>query len=48
MFLKDLYYLGSMWRNPRKPVHAVEKYQLKMLRSVVRHAFTNSPFYHEK
>jgi phenylacetate-CoA ligase len=48
MFLKDLYYLGNLWRNPRKPVHTVEKYQLKRLRAVVLHAYTNSPFYHEK
>jgi phenylacetate-CoA ligase len=48
MFVKDLYYLGNVWRNPRKPVHTIEKYQLKRLRAVVLHAYTNSPFYHEK
>jgi phenylacetate-CoA ligase len=48
MFLKDLYYLGNVWRNPRKPVHTMEKYQLKQLRAVVLHAYTHSPFYHEK
>ncbi|MBU6996345.1 MAG: phenylacetate--CoA ligase family protein [Theionarchaea archaeon] len=48
MFLKDLYYLGNSWRNPRKPFHTVEKYQLKMLKAAVRHAYRHSAFYHEK
>ncbi|MGC1119527.1 MAG: phenylacetate--CoA ligase family protein, partial [Candidatus Methanofastidiosia archaeon] len=48
MFVKDLYYLGNVWRNPRKPFRTIEKYQLKRLKAVVRHAYTNSPFYHEK
>ncbi|MBU7039251.1 MAG: hypothetical protein HXS45_00470, partial [Theionarchaea archaeon] len=48
MFLKDLYYLGNSWRTPRKPFHTVEKYQLKMLKAAVRHAYRHSAFYHEK
>ena len=48
MFLKDFYYLGKMWKNPRKPWKEIEKYQLKKVKSVVHHAYTNSPFYYKK
>ncbi|MBU7022966.1 MAG: phenylacetate--CoA ligase family protein [Theionarchaea archaeon] len=37
-----------MFVKPRKPVHTMEKYQLKRLRAVVLQAYTHSPFYHEK
>ncbi len=48
MFMKDFYYLGKIWRNPRKQSKEMRAFQLKKLRSVVSHAYCNSPFYHEK
>jgi phenylacetate-CoA ligase len=48
MPLKSMYYLGKMWKNPRKPYEKIERLQLSRLRAVVRHAYQNSPFYHDK
>jgi phenylacetate-CoA ligase len=48
MPLKSIYYLGKMWRNQRKPYEKIEKLQLNRLRAIVRHAYNNSPFYHDK
>jgi phenylacetate-CoA ligase len=48
MFLKDVYYLAQIWRNPKKPYHDIQTFQLKKLKSVVTHAYRYSPFYHEK
>lgn len=48
MFLKDIYYLSKIWRNPRTPFKDIKNLQLKKLKSLLNHAYTHSGFYHDK
>ncbi|MGD2249269.1 MAG: hypothetical protein PVF58_12755 [Candidatus Methanofastidiosia archaeon] len=48
MTLRDIYYFTKLWRNPKKSVKDIKKYQVKKLKEVVHHAYQNSPFYHRK
>lgn len=48
MSLRSFYHFAKIWRTPHVSRQDIEALQLKKLKKVITHAYTNSPFYHEK